>query len=296
MAFLSNDSDVQLDVVLTDLGRLRLAKGEFKVTKFACFDDEIDYTQYNPNHTSGSAYYDLSILQTPIFEAFTNDTSIGKHKLISIPRTNLLYLPVIRINTVFSPTTAMHSIGSFVVAVNKATEDLFLTLTGIIPGESGTGGTYIRLDQGLHTTAISPNFTIDADLIETQYMIEIDNRFGKIVSTNGTLARVSYINDDSIASYFLSLGTDDQVSENTERQTLPTQAIDGPRGTVLTFSIQSSIDLNSSDYLFDLIGSTVSMTNKNGSSTTVKYIDSYVSVMGATTGYSLNIPCRYINV
>ena len=95
MAFLDNSGDIILDAVLTDTGRFRLAKGDgsFKISKFALGDDEIDYSLYKPNHSSGSAYYDLQVLQTPVLEAFTNNTSAMKSFLISISRTNLLYLP-----------------------------------------------------------------------------------------------------------------------------------------------------------------------------------------------------------
>ena len=71
MAFLDNSGDIILDAVLTETGRRHMANGNFKITKFALGDDEIDYGLYNKNHPSGSAYYDLSILQTPIMEAFT---------------------------------------------------------------------------------------------------------------------------------------------------------------------------------------------------------------------------------
>ena len=93
MAFLDNSGDIILDAVLTDTGRMRLAKGDgsFKITKFAFGDDEINYELYDKNHPSGSAYYDTEILQTPVLEAFTNNTSTLKSKLISISRTNLLY-------------------------------------------------------------------------------------------------------------------------------------------------------------------------------------------------------------
>ena len=95
MAFLDNSGDIVLDAVLTDTGRMRLARGDgsFKITKFAVGDDEIDYALYDKNNAGGPAYYDLEILQTPVLEAFTNNTSLMKSKLISIPRTNLLYLP-----------------------------------------------------------------------------------------------------------------------------------------------------------------------------------------------------------
>ena len=68
MAFLDNSGDIILDAVLTETGRMRLARGDgsFRIAKFAFGDDEINYESYNKNHTSGSAYYDLTILQTPI--------------------------------------------------------------------------------------------------------------------------------------------------------------------------------------------------------------------------------------
>ena len=100
MAFLDNSGDIILDAVLTDAGRARLAKGDgsFRIAKFALGDDEIDYTLYNSAHASGSAYYDLEIMQTPVMEAFTNNTSSLKNKLMSLPRTNLLYLPILKLN------------------------------------------------------------------------------------------------------------------------------------------------------------------------------------------------------
>ena len=77
MAFLDNSGDIILDAVLTDTGRMRLAKGDgsFRITKFGLADDEIDYENYNKDHASGSAYYDLNVMLTPVLEAFTNNTS-----------------------------------------------------------------------------------------------------------------------------------------------------------------------------------------------------------------------------
>ena len=83
MAFLDNSGDIILDVVLTDHGRKLLAKGDgsFQITKFALGDEEIDYSLYNKTHPSGSSYYDLEILQTPVLEAFTNNASSMHSKL-----------------------------------------------------------------------------------------------------------------------------------------------------------------------------------------------------------------------
>jgi len=301
MAFLDNSGDIILDAVLTDTGRFRLAKGDgsFKVAKFAIGDDEIDYAKYNKNHPSGSAFADLDVLQTPVFEAFTDNAANLKSKLISIPRTNLLFLPIIKLNDRFEKT-ALHASGAFMVAVDKDTEDTISVVNnqlvdGIMLGESLNGGTYIRADQGLDTTEITPSVTIDSDLVETQFIIEMDNRLGKIASrVNGRAAKVSFVDDDNIASYFLSLGTDlDYVLENDERETKQTQVVSGPRGTILQFMIQSSLELNTSDFLFEQLGSE---TTIEPNATPIQTIDTIVRVTGATTGYRLDIPVRYVKL
>ena len=100
MAFLDNSGDIILDAVLTDLGRKRMSEGNFRITQFTLGDDEIDYSLYNKNHPSGSAYYDLEILQTPVFEAFTRTNANINYGLASYNgNQNLLYLPSIKLNT-----------------------------------------------------------------------------------------------------------------------------------------------------------------------------------------------------
>jgi hypothetical protein len=310
MAFLDNSGDIILDAVLTDTGRMRLAKGDgsFRIVKFAFGDDEIDYSTYNKNHASGSAYYDIEILQTPVLEAFTNNTSLLKSRLLSIPRNNLLYLPVLKTNELFDTATRMSasatSAASFLVAVDENTEnDVFQvsgqSSDGIIKGELGQAGAYIRIDQGLDTSDIPPGRTIDADLVETQYIIEIDNRFGRLVDVSSAApASVSFIDDDNVASYFLSLGTDTefvQDNTNTETGTGSSQTIAGPRGTFLKFRIQASLELNTSSFLFTQLGTTAKFMTTNSTSLQTMYIiDTIVRVTGATTGQRVDIPVRLV--
>lgn len=83
-----NNSIVTVDAVLTKKGRELLARGDgsFNITQFALADDEIDYTLYNPNHPSGSAYYGEAIENMPILEAFPDENQIMKYKLATLPR------------------------------------------------------------------------------------------------------------------------------------------------------------------------------------------------------------------
>jgi hypothetical protein len=87
MSYLSNTS-VVVDAILTKKGRELLARndGSFRITQFSLADDEVDYTLYNPNHPSGSAFYGEAIEAMPIIQAYPNDMEIMKYKLITLPR------------------------------------------------------------------------------------------------------------------------------------------------------------------------------------------------------------------
>ena len=83
-----NNSVVTVDAILTKKGRELLARGDgsFKITQFALADDEIDYTLYNPDHASGSAFYGQAIENMPLLEAFPDETQVMKYKLSTLPR------------------------------------------------------------------------------------------------------------------------------------------------------------------------------------------------------------------
>lgn len=308
MGFLDNSGDIVLDAVLTDTGRMRLAKGDgsFKISKFALADDEINYGIYDKNHASGSAYYDLEILQTPVLEAFTNNTSCVKHRLLSISRTNLLYLPELLANSAGNAVSGS-SVATWMVTVDSSTEeDSGINATdsanGIVLGV-GSGDSYIEVHQGLNTSEISYTHAIDSDLNETQYIVEMDNRLGYLRSptATGTNPTVSYIDDDNIASYYISLssnsdmvasiGTAAASSLSSDVVAGAATPISGPRGTRLRFQIGASLELQTSTYLFNLIGLSSAVTV---GSTSCNAIDTTIRITGVTTGASIDIPVRYI--
>ncbi len=310
MGFLDNSGDIILDAVLTDHGRKVLAKGDgsFQITKFAVGDEEIDYSLYNLNHASGSAYYDLEILQTPVLEAFTNNGSSMKTKLVSYDNDRMLYLPIMKLNKNLSDTK-QHTSGSFMVAVDQETEGTDAAQTtaavgidsdgahvqGILFGVSFESSNSIRIDQGLDTIEVSPqNPGLMQGLVDDMYIMQIDNRLGRIVDLNGSRIGEDYIDDDDIAYYTVD-ASHGIVSNNTDTTKSATQTISGPRGTILQFKIATSLDLNTSTYLFDKMGSTTVMVNRAGSATqSVRYVDSIVRVTGMQSGYSIDVPIRFI--
>ena len=98
MGYLNNQV-ITVDAILTKKGRQLLAQndGSFRITQFALADDEIDYTQYNPNNTSGSAFYGEAIQNMPLLEAFPDESQIMKYKVATLPRGTAV-LPVISLS------------------------------------------------------------------------------------------------------------------------------------------------------------------------------------------------------
>ena len=197
MAFLDNSGDIILDAVLTDLGREEMAAGSFSVTYFALGDDEIDYGLYNKNHPSGSAYYDLEILQTPIFEAFTQTNSSINYGLLETTATDLLYMPVLRLNTssadtncaVPSQTAGSKGVIWVTDSQNDTTEvKIFTQLTNstndfalnYLLGAAG-GSKVLLIEDGLNTLDIrgtSDNVTTYLNgMVDSFFYVFYDSRF-----------------------------------------------------------------------------------------------------------------------
>jgi len=324
MGFLDNSGDILLDAVLTDAGRLRLAKGDgsFKIDKFALGDDEIDYGLYDKNHASGSAYYDLSILQTPVLEAFTNNMSSMKSRLLTVNNNDLLYLPVIKLFTQSGKGSELNANGSFVVPVDKSTVETGFgsvlgagLLNGYIPSDDPGR---IELHQGLNTNEKPKEEPLQSQLVESQYIVQIDNRLGQIYPTADSeaegddvgiqIAPASYafLDDDNIANYYFVSSAGRGFVGNL-RSTEPSPIL-GPRGTKITFRIGASLELRNSEFLFDQLGTVGAATiansaadedagaDLNPASNPYKFIDSTVRISGVNTGFSVDIPLRFVKL
>ena len=147
-----------------------------------------------------------------------------------------------------------------------------------------------------------------ATLQETQFIVEADYRLGSLVAADGAAVPVSFIDDDQIASYYINEGTTpgtfsvvirqldnlrtDEVNSESQKST---HKIKGPRDRVVQFKIAPSINLRTSNFLFDKLGKSESLTidGFNGAQT-LRYIDTTIRLTSATTAYSINIPIRYV--
>ena len=328
MAFLDNSGDILLDAVLTDTGRMRLAQGNFNITYYGFGDDEINYGLYrNSNHSSGahpsgSAYYDLDILQTPILEAFTDNAANLKSRLVTYTVLTHTHLPILKLNeetaAVQRNTDASQANKKFVVTVDEETsraindpgntgqnKGLYKDNQGMMKGISpGIPTTFIRVDQGLDTATITPATALDPGLVETRYSIEMDARLGSIAAYPGAtgaavFAPLSFVDDDNIATYTVSQATDPLFVFRNPAKTLVgsgNETIRGPRGTMLFLKIKSSIELQDSNDLFEKIGLLNQSWVDTTGTATIHYIDTVVRVNGLTTGYRIDIPVRFVKL
>lgn len=306
MGFLNNSGDILLDAVLTDVGRQRLARGDgsFRIVKFALADDEIDYSLFNTS--ASTANQALQILQTPVLEAMTNAFSSMKSKLLTINLKNILYMPVVKVNNLASDGTRFDNVFTnnqgFNVAVDLNTETYIATATvggslvqGTLKGFNINDTGFIRMDQGLDNSAA---LVIQPELVETQYFIEVDNRYCSVVDTDRNVLQPLFVDEDNIATYLLTLqGNPTSVLQNPVQRTNTTQGserqvIAGGRGTILKFALAASQDLQSSEYLFDTYGARETATLSP--SATLKKIASSITVYGGTTGYSIEVPVVFI--
>ena len=94
MGYLDN-STIVVDAVLTKQGRKLLAAGQgLNVRYFTLTDTGIDYTLWNPDHPSGSAYYGEAIENLPNLEALPNAAYFMRNKLVTLNK-DTTALPVL---------------------------------------------------------------------------------------------------------------------------------------------------------------------------------------------------------
>ena len=333
MGFLDNSGDIILDAVLTDLGRKRMADGNFRITKFALGDDEIDYSLYNANHPSGSAYYDLEILQSPIMEAPTRIPSAIKYGLLSITRTDLVFMPVLKVNEK-TDSSLVKTNGMYYLAVNAATHENLLANNAnssqkFLEPNTPSPSKALVIETGLDTsdrTATLENRNaaiVQTGLLDLNFEVKFDNRFvsgimslagGKFANTSDNTSdikldnfasrtAVSSLNFIENYSTAMAAGIPNEVAKrSTSADGGNISAFTGPRGSVTAMTFMPSLEVNAEGTaspthytLYGTTGATAASLSLGGSST-YDFIDTTVYIRGMASGTQLQIPLRLIRL
>jgi len=174
MGFLDNSTNnLILDAVLTDVGRQFLARndGSFSIHKFALGDDEVNYGVIGKyGRTVGSEKVEKN---TPILEALTNQATAQKYKLVSVSNPNLLRLP----SMALSGDANVNALGNLITLGRNTQKTSNVTVQQTIQNET----------------------TIDVELRDQTFMVEVPNLFVQIVSNTP-----ENIDGNQRASYILT--------------------------------------------------------------------------------------------
>lgn len=187
MGYLNNNV-VTVDAILTTKGRELLAKsdGSFKITQFALGDDEIDYTLYNPNHPSGSAFYGQAIDNMPLIEAIPNEIQSMKYKLVTLPR-GTAKMPVLDIgytaitlrqgaSLAITPQTLnylgdnqLFESSGYTATISDVRTMAEFTATGINTPSANAANQTTTLGTSVSKTVVGTSITLRATTVNTLY-------------------------------------------------------------------------------------------------------------------------------
>ena len=329
MAFLDNSGDIILDAVLTDEGVKAMADGNFKITKFALGDDEINYTLYDKNNSGGPAYYDLEILQTPVMEAFASQIGAINYGLITLPA-EVLYVPTLRVNTkTLGLENKVPKNGVFYVT-DPTNDTTTTTISAIlqkanisyIDGQALANAGYVLIEEGiesadvLDTTANVSSYLTQQGMVDSSLEVSFDTRIfnsvmgtgaGSTVANDGTAnslnAKITLANSVRTShSPMKNYGTGrvqtmvNQIYDKTGGNNTKSQfsAISGPASRFAALSPNIKAGLATAEY--SKYGTRNANPDGIAGATPISYIDSVVYVHGASTGASIQLNMRIARV
>tara|TARA_R110002012_G_scaffold319417_2_gene539960 strand:- start:1214 stop:2227 length:1014 start_codon:yes stop_codon:yes gene_type:complete len=332
MAFQDSTGGIVLDAVLTDLGRKKLAQGNFRVTKFALGDDEIDYSYYKITSTG---YDDSDVIATPVLEAFGGQQSNIQYGLQNFIRKDIIYYPSLKVNTIVDGTVAPSGSQLFYhLAANKETaRKLKTALSGenyvLVNGkvqqtklviESG-----IDCDpDGLVPVEVIPSainkerFLIQMGLYDKYFLAYCDNRF---ISKILTSPENSLFENDIANNLYMNLGilqesvevslpsvsdkhsvyriaaTDNNILYHNSTTINTQSSLEGPRSTVFAINFKLHNEMTSdsqgtADFKYSKFGTTSNALF--GTADLYDFIDTTIYIQGLSSDARLSIPIRIV--
>lgn len=327
MAFQDSTGGIVLDAVLTDLGRKKMAQGNFDITKFALGDDEIDYALYVPA-MAGSPEDDTKVMDTPIMEAFAGQNANINYGLQNFIRDDIIYYPQLKINSTIKESAAPHSDGFYYFAVNKETTRKLVETLGdakYVLQNNKLDQTKLVIESGIDTTEIEPDeinkerFIINMGMYDKYFMAYCENRFFDrlLVSREDStfendIADNLYMNLEPLQeSVEVSLPTisefysvyrvvgvnNDVIKREASMPTNTHSVIAGPRATIFALNLKIKNELTSdaageTDFKYTKFGTTA--TAILGGSNLYDFIDTTIYLQGLSSGARISVPIRVI--
>ena len=324
MAFQDSCDTIIIDAVLTDIGRQKLARSNFKISKFALGDDEVDYSF--GQEVNGT--WKLNTPRLPVLEAGGIGESNIKYGLLSLPRQDVTYFPQLLFNQLVEGAATVSAVGqTYYLSVNdETTKKIMEDLTSVVMLENNqTSRNFIFIESGitgLENVTISPGpatkerFITNLGLMD-EYMFAYCD--GRLVSELLTNRKDAYFKDDAASNLYLNVVplvntvkiTIGSSIENFETYRIPTinneiftdpsyntnSVINGPRGMAMGFNLKVIDKLTGTsestvDERYVTFGTISADLFSAGN--LYDYIDTNVLLEGTATGNQLIVPIRII--
>ena len=161
MGFLDNTT-ITVDAILTKKGRELLARGqnEFRITKFALADDEIDYNLYDTSHPNGSNFYGSVIENMPLLEAFPDENHVMRYKLVTLPKSTQA-MPILEVAQSAVTLRRLNSVSIISPSTQNGSDDT-LGYTFILHNQS-MARLRVRAGSQVSATGTTVPFFLDED-------------------------------------------------------------------------------------------------------------------------------------
>mgnify|MGYP001162383920 FL=1 len=195
MGYLDNTS-ITVDAVLTKKGREILKDGgSLNITSFTLSDTGVDYTLWNPDHPSGSAFYGEAIENLPMLEASVHAEYNLRNRLVSLNQ-NTIAVPALVLGN-------LDTAGGTVLTFNEGDENsgtINVELVGYSSnqtiGDNGFPYYFVIQDPSI----ISTNASLMNGLSGTsrQFLQEQDIPFAQQYGFNGTSFQITPIQQDIV--------------------------------------------------------------------------------------------------
>jgi len=197
MAFQKDAGGIILDAILTDLGRERMAQGNFKVAKFSLGDDEIDYS-FGSKKTGEVEWSISGTKLPPVLEAFSQESANINYGLFDFTSDDILYVPIIKTNSKVKLAASSFN-DYFYICANKETakkvksdigeqyvlqsgvieQQYILIESGIlIPGPKTIEGVATTFESDLSPTIQNKKaYILNMSLYDKYFLVYTDDRF-----------------------------------------------------------------------------------------------------------------------
>ena len=329
MAFQDNSGTIILDAVLTDIGRKRMAQGNFKVRKFLLGDDEIDYGLYS--HTSSTQQL---IEKTPIMEAFANEHADINYGLLNFPSDDIVYIPKLRTNELLSESVKLHGLGtgSYFMAANIETSRKITSILGqdrFHLEHYALTRNKLFIESGIQTADDNPiphdslsrdRYILNTGLYDKYFVVSCDSRFvDKALASNDATyfyndnANNLYANFEPLRetinvslvevvdkfSSFIVSGTPNKIYQNLSGLDTNYSAFRGPRGSIMALNLKLLNELTGDstttrDQRYEIFGKTDQYIFGSTAAAKFDVIETAIYIEGMATSSTLIIPIKIL--